>query len=113
MTSTAKSITKLAGMTHLVLFLAINGMGFTLLSSAHNHFDHVQHLMDDWMQDTLEGNDDLRVACEGLRVKCQLIGDTLDELLSCDNGSKDNEAAGPDDVFCHLGMTCSILNDEL
>jgi hypothetical protein len=88
-------------------------MDFTSLSTAHDHLDHVQHSMDDWTQDTLEGDDDLRVACEGLRVKCRSIGDILDELLSCDDDSGDSEPDGSDEVFHTLGMSCSVFNHEL
>jgi hypothetical protein len=51
------------GMLLSYLVSCINRMDFTSLSTAHDHLDHVQHLMDDWMQDIL---DNLRVACEGL-----------------------------------------------
>jgi hypothetical protein len=88
-------------------------MEFTSLSMAHDHLNHVQHSMDNWTQDTLEGDNDLCVAYKGLQVKCQLISDTLDELLSCNNNSGDSEPDGSDEVFCHFGMSCSVLHNEL
>jgi hypothetical protein len=69
----SKSVIKVGiGMLLFFLVSCINGMDFTSLSTAHGHLDHVQHSMDDWTQDTLEGDDDLRAACEGLRVNVNL-----------------------------------------
>jgi hypothetical protein len=46
-------------------------------------------------------------------VKCQSIGDTLDELLSCDDDCGDSEPGGSDEVFHQPGMSCLVFNDEV
>jgi hypothetical protein len=79
-------------------------MDYSSLSGAHDHLDYVLHAIGNWTQDPLEGDDDLRVACEGLRKKCQLMNDTLDDLLDCDeeagegDGDRDAEGLGSDEV---------------
>jgi hypothetical protein len=66
-------------------------MEFSDLSLAHHHCDAVQHLLDNWREEMFEGNDDLRVSCQGLRTKCLTMGDTLEALLDCDNESENGE----------------------
>ena len=64
------------------------------MSTAHDHLDCMQNTMVNWTQNMFDGDDDLHVACDGLRTKCQTIDTTLDGLL---NGGDDDNADSEED----------------
>jgi len=69
-------------------------MDYMFMSTAHDHLDCMQNTMVNWTQNMFDGDDNLRVACDRLRTKCQTIGTTLDILL---NGGNDDDADSKED----------------
>jgi len=80
------------------------------VSTAHDHLDYMQNTMVDWTQDIFEEDDDLRVACDGLRTKCQKISTTLDGLLDGGDDDASSEGDGSDEVRAHCHRSCLVFN---
>ena len=89
-------------------------MNPTFISTAHGHLDHMQHTMSNWTQDMLEEEEgNLRVACDGLRTKCQTICNTLDELLDGGKDGSDSEADHSDEGRGGFNMSCLVFKCTL
>jgi len=68
------------------------------LHSAHAHMDMLTDVAYQWLKDEFDENENLHFSCVNLHFKCELLQNTLDNLLSYDAEDESGNESDFDEV---------------